>query len=334
MKQILFIALFIVSITLSLSTETVFAGTGEAGSSMAGFQVLITKLELKKADDTYETVYTGSDYLETVGTGAGTFAGELAATLPPAGTYVGFRVTYSGFKIKVKIVDGGIDYYTTAQSITEGENWPLSTDVADYDYVTIASLSSTGFEALFPTDLVISGTDSETFIWALQRSGVVIYDGTMPNGVTWAEEGDLVVAILPGVPAKAVQFNLVITKGGSPDRSNTITLLYDSIGNLLGGFSFRPSDKAINGAFLSTGSVTGVTNNGNGATFDMSFLDGDNTGTTYQVTGSYDCGTGTNGPYSSLTVTDNTPSDGWDYNFLISDGYVLTTTGNVTCNDL
>lgn len=84
-------------------------------------------------------------------------------------------------------------------------------------------------------------------------------------------------------------------------------------------------------AELSSDSVSNMTYNGNGAIFDLHFLSGNNDGT-YQVAGSYDCGTAMIGMYSSLSVSDNTAM-GFN-NSLIGDGYSLTLSGTVTCNDL
>ena len=301
--------------------------TGDSGSLIDSFQVKVPKLELKKSDSTYVTVYSGNEYLETVGTGAGTFAGMLKGTMPDAGTYTGLRLSIEAFKIKAKIVSGGTTYYTTAQTVAQSSIWPLSTTSASYDYITISPVTSTGFTADFPTSLTVTAGNDVNLIWVNESSGLVAFDGDLPNGVTWATNESIVTALLPGVPSKRIQFTLT----ASP-RSNIITLLLDGSGNLLGGYCNRSSigytQWAINGDYMKSGSLSAVSNSGNTATFDVSFLDGDSSNY-YKITGNYDCGTSTSGTYSSLVVTGvgSTP-------YYVTDNLTLTTTGSVTCSNI
>lgn len=305
---------------------TPFDGTGDSGSSMEGFKVRVEKLELKKSDSTYVTVYSGNEYLETIGTGSGSFAGILNGTMPDTGTYTGYRLTTNAFKIKLKIVSGATTYYTTNQSISQGSVWTLSTSSASYDYITITQGTSETITGDFPTSLSVTANNDVNLVWALKRSGAVLWEGTDLNNVTWAAEGDIVRAILPNTPSKLIQFNLTTT---GPSLSNTISTLLDSSGSLLGGFCYRPTNKAINGGFLKSGSLSAVSNSGNTATFNVSFADGDNNNNYYQITGSYDCGASTSGTYSSLSVTGvgATP-------YYSTAGATLTTSGAITCSNI
>ncbi|MBI3813386.1 MAG: fibronectin type III domain-containing protein [Nitrospinae bacterium] len=318
-----------------IATGILMAGTGATGSSMDGFKVKVDKIELMKNDNTWVTVYSGSEYLETVGTAANSIAGVLNGSMPPAGIYTSVKPTISNFKIKVKIVSptDGKTYYTTAQTVVYGSTtpWTLSTSSASYDYITITSVDVGNTNTTtFPTPLTVTGNSSVNLVWANEGSGIVTYnsysiDG-LPDAVTWASEPSLVTATLPGMPSKQIRFDLTASRTTTPfSRSNTITFLLDSSGNLLGGTCYRPAQEFINGFFLKSGSLSNVSNNGNTATFDVSFWEGMNRGY-YQITGSYDCGASTSGTYSSLTVMgkDGVP----DYT---GGGYTLNTTGPVTC---
>lgn len=317
--------------TVSLAKVSLAAdgGTGDSGSSMEGFQVKVEKLELKKSDSTYVTVYSGNEYLETVGTAIGTFAGVLSGIMPDAGTYTGLRLTTNAFKIKVKIVSGGTTYYTTSQTVSQGSVWTLSTSLTSYDYITVTQPTSETKTMDFPTQLTVTATNDVNLIWSLEKNGVVSWDGDLPNAVTWAAEEKIVAAFLPSVPSKRVQFTLT----ASP-LSNTITLLLDGSGNLLGGYCHRPTDKAINGNFMKSGSLSAVSNSGNTATFDVSFLNGDDDQSYYQITGDYNCGASTSGPYSSLAVTTTVGAGGGGSSDYWGKGYTLTTAGSVTCGNI
>lgn len=303
-----------------------FAGAGGSGSAMEGFKVKVEKLELKKNDSTYVTVYSGSEYLETVGNGAGTFAGALNGTMPDTGTYTGYRLTTNGFRIKLKIVSGSTTYYTTSQTIPQGSVWPLSTSSASYDYITITQSTSETMTITgdFPTSLSVTANNDINLVWALKRNGIVSWEGSDLSNVTWAAEEDIVRAILPNKPSKLIQFSLTASA-----LSNTISMLLDSSGNLIGGFCHRPTNKAINGSFMKGGSLSAVSNGGNTATFDVSFSDGDNNNDYYQITGNYNCGASTSGTYSSLLVTGNGVTPGY-----VNTGDTLTTTGAVTCGNI
>ncbi|MBI3814946.1 MAG: hypothetical protein HY279_10860, partial [Nitrospinae bacterium] len=152
--------------------------------------------------------------------------------------------------------------------------------------------------------------------------------GNLPDTVTWAQDESIVVAFSPEAPSKKIQFTLT----ASP-KSNIITLLLDSSGNLLGGYCNRiPDSQAINGNFMKGGSLSAVSNSGNTATFDVSFWRGDNSiNSYYQITGNYDCGTSTSGTYSSLAVTAVGGTSSGDY---LTEGYTLTTTGPITCGNI
>jgi hypothetical protein len=294
---------------------------------MDGFKVKIDQVELTTdTGATWVTVYSGSEYLETVGIGTNSIAGALTGNLPPVGVYTGVRFTFSNFRIKVKIVSGATTYYTTAETIpyNTGVSWTLSTSLAAYDYITITSTGNSEITE-FPTSLTVTGNSSVNLVWTSELNGIITCDGFLPNDVTWAAEEDLVRAILPGMPSTQIQFPLTALSSTAPAMSNTITFLLDSSGNLLGGFCHRPADKAINGDILKSGSLSNVSNNGNTATFDVSFWDGDGVGW-YRVTGSYDCGTGTSGTYASLAVT----AGGAVTVGYLDTGHALNTTGPVT----
>ena len=282
------------------------AFSGDPGSSMDGFRVKVDKVELTTdTGTTWVTVYSNGEYIESVGVGTNSIAGTLNGTMPPVGTYTGLKFTFSDFKIKVKIVSGATTYYTTAQTV--GYNsmtpWTLSTSALSYDYITITSTGNSETTD-FPTPLTVTANSNINLVTVMESNGIVTCDGTLPNNVTWAEEEPLVRAWLPGMPSKEIQFNLTVPPNlpTYPALSNTITFLLDGSGNLLGGFCHRPANKAINGGILKSGGLSNVSNNGNTATFDVSFWDGMGVGW-FKITGSYDCGTTTSGTYSGLVVT-------------------------------
>jgi len=308
---------------------------GDTGSSMEGYKVKVDKLELTTdAGATWVTVYSGNEYLETVGTGTDSVAGALTGTMPSPGIYTGCKLTISNSKVKVKIVSGATTYYTTAQtveSVSPGTlesttPWPLSTSSADYDYITI---SSTGDSTItdFPTPLTITGNSDVNIVWACERCGIVTYNGTLPDNVISSNEEDIVHGILPAMPSK--QIKLALTAPADPAHmppypalSNTITLLLDDSGNLLGGYCYSPSDRALDAADLKGGSLSNVSNGGNTAAFDVSFW-GWPEPAYFRFTGNYDCGTSTSGTYSGLAVT------GWD-GATTEYGCTLDQTGSVT----
>ncbi|MEK7309757.1 MAG: hypothetical protein AAB038_02975 [Planctomycetota bacterium] len=301
------------------------AVSGDPGSSVDSFRVKINSVELQKDDASTATVYSGITYLETVGT-TDEIAGILNGSMPPIGVYTGVTMTVGGFMIKAKIISGATTYYTTNQTIgyESGISWTLSTSLAAYDHITITSTGFTMFTE-FPSPLTVTGSSSVNLVWASELNGIVTCDGFLPNDVTWVNEEEVIRATLPCMPSTQIQFPLTALSSTASAMSNTITFLLDSSGNLLGGFCHRPANKAINGSDLKSGSLSNVSNNGNTATFDVSFWDGNGTGW-YRITGSYDCGTGTSGTYSSLTVT----AQGGVTADYLNKGHTLETTGSVT----
>jgi hypothetical protein len=205
-------------------------------------------------------------------------------------------------KIKSTIVLGGISYYTTTQNRTDQEIWLMSTQPADYGFVTITTSYPT--ETEFPTPLVVANDQDVNIIWAVQATSNVLYetsDGSAdPAKINWAGREGVFSALLPNIPARIVQIPYSVTLVDSSVVSNTITLFLDSAGNLIGGDCNRPSNKAINCSFLKAGSLSNVQNGGAAASFSVTHWDGDNTGD-YTVTGSYDCA---NSTFSSLAITD------------------------------
>lgn len=307
-------------------------GVGDAGSSMEGFKVKIDKVELTTdTGATWVTVYSGGEYLETVGTGTNSIAGALAGSMPGPGVYNGSKLTVSNFKIKVKIVSGATSYYSTAQTLdgvgpltTQSTTpWTLSISSTAYDYVTISTTSGS-IVTEFPTPLTVTGNSDVNLVWAFERCGVVTYNGLLPGSITSAQEEDLIHGILPAMPSKQIQLALTAPADiptPHPALSNTITLLLNDSGNLLGGYCYSPSDRALDAADLKSGSLSNVSNGGNTATFDVSFWTGPATGY-FQFTGSYDCGTSTSGTYSGLAVI--------GYSATTEYGCTLDPTGTVT----
>lgn len=119
-------------------SSSLFAGQGEAGSKVDSFKVK-AKLELKNKTGAWRTIYSGTEYLETIGTGAGTIAGTIDIIKPAHAQYTDIRTTALGMQIKAKVVIGGITYYTTTQSKASQEVWAMSTDIANYGVVTITT---------------------------------------------------------------------------------------------------------------------------------------------------------------------------------------------------
>jgi len=105
------------------------------------------------------------------------------------------------------------------------------------------------------------------------------------NGITWAQQTDLVRAFTPETPTKYVQFDLKTTTGAT----NTLTLLLADNGESLGGFSYRHPTYAMNGSFMSEGNLT-TSDNGLTGTFVLTFPDSNNNGSPdIIVSGQYNC---------------------------------------------
>ncbi len=243
---------------------------------------------------TYVSVYTGNSYLETVGTGAGTIVGELQGALPPNGTYTGLRMTLLGVRCKLTIIDGGTTYYTTAQTIGMGDVWPMSTSLAEYDYLTIDYAGPGTMAADFVTPMTVDGTADADLVWVLERNGIVGWEGADIDNITWAGEEDLVLVFAPAEPAMWMRFTLEAEDAVGLPLENTITLLLDASENLLGGFCHRPQNKAINADWMISGTLSNAANGGFTADFTASFAEGGYpAGVSFDMAGSYDCPGGT-----------------------------------------
>jgi hypothetical protein len=269
-------------------------GTGEEGSRMDGFQVKVTSIDLIRSDDTVVNVYTGTSFLETVGAENGSIAGALSGHKPLTGSYKGIKLTTTDFRIKTALVISGTTYYTQTETLNEGDVWNLSSSESDYGFTTVqkAPESST---FTFPQPLIVESDKPVDLIWALQRNGVVQFDGTGSSDITWAQEENVIRAILPSAPSKWVKFDLKTTDG----KSNTLSILLDGNGKILGGFCYRPENSAINGSWLSEGTLTSADNGVSGA-FSLTYIDADDA-TPIVVDGSYSC------VYHQYTITSVSP---------------------------
>ena len=121
------------------------------------------------------------------------------------------------------------------------------------------------------------------------------FDGTGSSDITWAQEENVIRAILPSAPSKWVKFDLKTTDG----KSNTLSILLDGNGKILGGFCYRPENSAINGSWLSEGTLTSADNGVSGA-FSLTYIDADDA-TPIVVDGSYSC------VYHQYTITSVSP---------------------------
>ncbi len=272
------------------------AGTGEVGSKMDSFQFKVTSIDLIEPDDSPENVYSGDTFLETSGDGSTSIVGAMNGTFPPEGDYKGVIVTGTGFKIKLMLVIEGITYYTIDETINQGDTWNLSTNIADYGYTVINAGEAMDIKTIFSTPLTVTSGQPVNLGWVLQRGESINFDGDIESGITWAQQVDLVRAFTPDTPTKYVQFDLKTTTG----KTNTLTILLDDSGQSLGGFSHRHDIYAMNGSFMSAGTLS-TSDSGTTGTFVLTFPDSDNdSNPDIIVEGQYDC---TSGQYSISDVT-------------------------------
>lgn len=270
-------------------------GTGESGSRMDGFQTRVLSIDLIRSDESFANVYAGTSFLETVGEGSGSIAGALKGQKPTVGTYVGIALTLSDYKIKTKLVIDGIPYYTREENVSEGDDWNLSENESDYGYTTVVRSAPETMTVRFPTPLNVVSESPVDLVWALQRSGTVRYEGTEIGDITWAGEEDIIRALLPAEPSRWIKFDLKTTDG----KSNTLSILLDGEGEVLGGFCYRPDNKAINGSWLSNAELSTADNGLSGA-FVLTFVNADDASPII-VEGSYSCG------YHQYTITSVEP---------------------------
>jgi hypothetical protein len=282
--------------SFSRDTETLtfsvmdLSETKEGESRMDGFQVKVLSIDLIQ-DDKNVTVYSGEAFLETVGEGSGSVAGSLDGEKPMTGTYKGITLTLSDYKIKAKIVIDGIPYYTREENVSEGDVWNLSESESDYGYTTVARSVPETMTVHFPAPSplnIVSESPVELF-WALQRSGTVQYEGTGSDDVTWAGEEDIIQAFTSAALSEWITFDLKTTDG----KFNTLSILLDEVGRAVGGFCYRPDNRAINGSWLAD-AVFGAD-----YAFTLTFADADDASKSIDVNGSYDC---VNGKYTITSV--------------------------------
>ena len=277
--------LFVVLITVS---GTLKAGTGEAGSGMESFQLRVLSIDLIATDDVLHNIYNGSSYLEAAGKGVNTVVSALAGTFPAEGEYKGLVITADSFRIKAKLLIDGTAYYSIDENLIQGEAWHLSTNAAVYAPTVIATDGTMQIETYFSNPLAVSAGNPVELGWVLQRSDAISYDGNLSEGITWLQQDDIVRAFTPAIPDKYVQFDLKT----SNNEINTLTLLLNEGGNLLGGFSYRRDPYAVNASFMSAGTLVSD-DNGVSGSFSLTFPDSDdNSQPEIVVTGQYNCDLG------------------------------------------
>jgi len=261
------------------------AGTGEAGSTMESFQLRVLSIDLIGADDGRYNVYSGSSYLETAGNGSNTVVSALGGTFPADGEYKGMVITADSFKIKTKLLIDGVAYYSIGENIVQGDVWHLSSSAAEYAATVIATDGAMQIETYFSNPMTVSAGNPVELGWVLQRSDSVNYDGNLSDGITWVQQDDIVRAFTPAIPDKYVQFDLKTSNG----EINTLTLLLNTGGELLGGFSCRRDPYAVNASFMSAGTLT-TADGGASGTFSLTFPDSDDSSQPdIVVSGQYNC---------------------------------------------
>ncbi|MEJ2468014.1 MAG: hypothetical protein P8Y51_02895 [Campylobacterales bacterium] len=280
--------------TFARDTETLtfnvmdLSETNEDGTRMESYQIKVLSIDLMQKDQNV-TVYSGTAFLESVGEGNGTIAGTLNGQKPTIGIYEGIALTLSDYRIKTKVVIDDTAYYTREENVSEGDAWNLSENESDYGYTTVTRSTPETVKVWFPTPLSVESEFPVELFWALLRSGTVRYEGTGVGEITWVGEDDIINALLPKEPSKWIRFDLKTTDG----KFNTLSILLDGEGRVLGGFCYRPETKAINGSWLSDASLN-VDNS-----FTLTFVDGDDASQSIEVNGSYDC---INGKYTISSV--------------------------------
>lgn len=316
-----------------LIATALFSGVGEITSKRESFQAQV-KVELIKEDDSTVTILDGSKFIElkTIGTSTA-LAQELTANRPENGTYKGVKYTVNAFKHKIKLVAGGITYYTTTTTKNQDESWNLSQNDSDYGYTT-TNAPSGGFvtNVTFPKPLVLSsGSDANlVFVNQYLPNNVKYETNGNVESSNWIDETTKATAFLPSMPTKIVSFDVIYSKSGTTNLTNTVTAFLDSENDLIGAYMMRPSDhSALNGSFMLSGTKTNDS-------YNLKFQNGDDSEDSiigddyYLVSGTLNC---TNTTYSNLSV--NEVSNGGtatEPNNLNS--YSLTTTGSFSCANL
>ena len=322
----------------SLCSVFAFAGTntfaeiGEAGSETEERAVLVD-LELKNSQGEWVKLYTGSEYLEVIGSGPGTVAGTTEITKPAAGTYTHSRLTLRGERVKAKIVIGGTSYYTTEetkkrneQNNQNAETFTLTTNENEYGAITVDDLFyQDEFELLSPLDVSID--KDFTLVWVLKADAGVKYENTSgeevsASNISFISRRNEMKAIVFEDPYRLIHIPLLY-QSNSGDLLNTATLIINREGNLIGGDCVRADNKAINCGFIVSGSLQDVEDNGASATFSVTYSDSDGNGGQYTISGSYDCGSDS---FGSLNVVE-TGSVSASYD----NSHTLQTTGTPTC---
>jgi hypothetical protein len=319
-------------ITFSASSQ------GDSGSSMVHFKVRVVGIDLEKEDGSFVPFYTKGGYMFTKSEGSNSVVAKLRSSYPQAGTYVGLRLRYDAFKIKLKIVKNGITYYTTEQTINHGEYWPLSESEGDYGFLTILESSVQSMSEDFAIPLVVEESKRKTLdlSWVLQRNGKIFYDTDGILGgigeftqVTWAAEEDVIRTFISGAPDKLIQFTFTVNLDAGGVHENIVSILVDETGHLLGGYCHRPPNKAMVCQSLLDGSVlTNILSNGDSADFNLRYAPpaGEPDGT-YILTGNYNCDTG----YSSLALlTEGAPALNFDHLGVDT----IVSSGTVTCKEV
>ncbi len=305
--------------------------TGDPGSRLDSLMVQVDSFDLLKDDGTtWVSVYSGGDFLETIGAAGQTTANTLVGTLPPAGNYIAYRFTVSSLKMNLVLVTGGTTtWYTTTQSLTSGETWSFSNNAADYGVVTYTPPAAFVHTTYFPQALAVTGSDSVVLYYLMERNGIVECDGTTPNSdITYCTTDQTVDMVLPAKPATMMR-TIVSASSGSvlpALRTNIITAFYGGQDQLLGAYCQRPADWYFNGSSLTTGSGLYSSASGTGS-LDLNFMDGDGIADgTYNVTMDFSCSAST---YSNLVIAPT----GTGTNVYDTD-YVLAASGNATCTAL
>ncbi len=309
-------------VSLLFSTLS-YSGEGESGSQVESFKVLLD-VELKNSAGNWISLYSGNEYLETVGTGTGTVS-SITMTKPYNDTYTDLRLTLKGSQRKVKVVIGGITYYTQNQTITvEQTPYVMSTNLSDYGVVTKTGFSFVN-ELSFPTPLVVTSDQDINIVWIEKATDVVIFDGIDIQNTGWIGRDTLYRAFLSNIPKKSIQIPITYTQTNANVLENAATFFLDNAGNLIGGDCARPNNRAINCSMLKTGSLSNTQNNGTSGSFSLEYWDGDSNGY-FTMTANYDCSTNS---FSSLNISETGTVD---KSHGVND--TLTINGTATCQDI
>ncbi len=297
------------------------------GSQVDDMQIKV-KVVLIKEDNSTVTLLDDNESI-TVKADSNTTAlsDSIVQNLPSEGTYVAVEYTVKEIKTKAKIVVDGTTYYTRSKTVHSPETWDLTTDPSQYGYTTMAPSFVDKNRASFTKPLVIADASATLYIVnKFDKQVVATFSDSNPSHAHWIGESQLFTGILPAEPKKEVVFDINYTGSGLTPRGNTITMLTDANGSMLGAHMFRPQNAALEGSFFKDGDQ-------NTTTHEYSIYihhANSTTGWYYHIDAKIDC---EHSSYSDLSIAIFQSGEAHPP-FPSSTGYTLTTSGTATCKDI